>query len=426
MNDPHAVLFPISRMNAGKRSILIIEDDAVVAGIYRSKFERAGYTAEVALDGQSGFYRVMELRPHALLLDLMLPKLNGIDILKKVRAQHQFSRMVILVLTNYYLSEVALEASEAGATEIFDKATATPDRLIEAANKALYLPMPGGFGPSKERPVSIPAASAPIATPRAPAPLCPPEPSAPRPAPEPSLLDSVPQTVAALRNDFQRVARETAHRNRLEPLSDLGRKVHSITSRAAIEGFPNIAQFAAALGALIESLSAAPENLNPSTIATVGSSIDFLGELFQKGRAPAVEFTQNARILVVDDEEVPRRNVVRALSTVKLNALATGSPVQALNLLSENPFDLIFLDVEMPTMTGFELCAELRKLPLHGQTPVVFVTALTEFQARVRATLCGGNEFIAKPFLIIELGTKALKHFMRQRLNAMIAKSVSS
>ena len=155
----------------------------------------------------------------------------------------------------------------------------------------------------------------------------------------------------------------------------------------------------------------------------MGSSIDFLGELFQSGRAPAVEFTQKAKILIVDDEEVPRRNIVRALSTVKLNALSTGSPVQALKLLSENHFDLVFLDVEMPGMTGFELCSQLRKLPMHGETPVVFVTALNEFQARIRATLCGGNEFIAKPFLILELGTKALKHFMRQRLKAMAAAS---
>ena len=198
------------------------------------------------------------------------------------------------------------------------------------------------------------------------------------------------------------------------------------TSHAAVEGLRNIAQFASALEALIESLRLAPEKLNTSTTATVANSIDFLAELFDKSQTSTVEFTPQSNILVVDDEEVPRRNVVRALSTVKLSAISTDDPEVALKLLSENRFDLVFLDVEMPGLNGFELCAQLRKLPLHTETPVVFVTALTDFQARVRSKLSGGNEFIAKPFLMIELGVKALTHVMRQWLKSCKAEQAGS
>jgi len=72
----------------------------------------------------------------------------------------------------------------------------------------------------------------------------------------------------------------------------------------------------------------------------------------------------------------------------------------------------------MPGMTGFELCAKLRGLPLHQKTPVVFVTVLSDFNNRASSTMAGGNDFIAKPFLFIELTVKALIHVLRGKLNS--------
>ncbi len=65
-------------MNQNARKILIIEDDHLIASIYKSKFEKAGYEVDVAYDGQTGFYRIHEIRPNAVLLDLMLPQMNGL------------------------------------------------------------------------------------------------------------------------------------------------------------------------------------------------------------------------------------------------------------------------------------------------------------------------------------------------------------
>ena len=70
----------------------------------------------------------------------------------------------------------------------------------------------------------------------------------------------------------------------------------------------------------------------------------------------------------------------------------------------------------MPGMTGFELCTKLRALPAHKKTPVVFVTALSGFDNRTSSTMAGGNDFIAKPFLFIELTVKALIYVLRGKL----------
>jgi len=57
-------------------------------------------------------------------------------------------------------------------------------------------------------------------------------------------------------------------------------------------------------------------------------------------------------------------------------------------------------------------------LPAYAKTPVVFVTGLNDLESRANSSMSGGNDFIAKPFLFIELTVKALVHVLRSRLNA--------
>ena len=72
-----------------------------------------------------------------------------------------------------------------------------------------------------------------------------------------------------------------------------------------------------------------------------------------------------ASILVVDDEEISRRAIIYSLEKAQLQSVNVESGEAAYKLLVEQPFDLVFLDVDMPGMTGFELCTKLRALPAH-------------------------------------------------------------
>ena len=118
--------------------VLIIEDDAIIAQIYRSRLDKEGFQVEVAPDGQTGFYRIHETRPDAILLDLMLPKMDGMQILKKIRAQKQFQQVPVLVFTNSYLPDMVQEAMRSGATQVFSKAALTPRQVVEILNQALF------------------------------------------------------------------------------------------------------------------------------------------------------------------------------------------------------------------------------------------------------------------------------------------------
>ena len=72
------------------KTILIIEDDPIVGSVYRSKLEQEGFAVEIAVDGPTGLRRIEELHPDGVLLDLLLPGMNGIHLLKKIRSQKQF------------------------------------------------------------------------------------------------------------------------------------------------------------------------------------------------------------------------------------------------------------------------------------------------------------------------------------------------
>jgi len=88
--------------------------------------------------------------------------------------------------------------------------------------------------------------------------------------------------------------------------------------------------------------------------------------LFERSQLPEAEASPGlaqANILVVDDEAISRRAVSHALEKARLQCISLEEPLAALELLKTKSFDLIFLDVDMPGMTGFELCANCAPCP---------------------------------------------------------------
>ena len=97
--------------------ILIIEDDQIVANIYRNKFALDGFQVEVALDGQVGLEMVRSFRPDAVVLDLMLPRLTGVELMKRIRSEPGCGQLPLIVFSNTYLTAMVEEAWKAGATK---------------------------------------------------------------------------------------------------------------------------------------------------------------------------------------------------------------------------------------------------------------------------------------------------------------------
>jgi CheY-like chemotaxis protein len=206
-------------------------------------------------------------------------------------------------------------------------------------------------------------------------------------------------------------------------LRELHRGLQTLTSAAGMAGFRTVSNLCGAIEVLVKDLIERPANINPSSIRTVAHALDFLGNLIKFfTTAKDAQFPAPV-VLVVDDEEVSRRMICGGLHKANLRSISLSDPTIALQVLRENRFELIFLDINMPEMTGFELSAELRKYPANKSTPIVFVTALTDFETRAKSNASGGSDFIAKPFLPMELAVKALTFILRGHIKAAAAQA---
>jgi len=113
------------------KKVLVIEDDPVMGHVCQRLLTKHGIAVEVATDGAQGLERVAAFLPDAVLLDVMMPKTNGIEVLTKLRAQEQFRNLPIIVLTNACVPVLIEQAAKAGATHILDKAKFNPVALLE-------------------------------------------------------------------------------------------------------------------------------------------------------------------------------------------------------------------------------------------------------------------------------------------------------
>src|SRR6266566_4407147 len=108
------------------KKMLIIDDDRIVASIYRNRFQAEGFQVQLADDGESGLAAVKQFRPDLVILDLMLPKLSGVEVLKRIRADQTTKALPVIILSNAYLTGAVQDAWNAGANQCVVKASCTP------------------------------------------------------------------------------------------------------------------------------------------------------------------------------------------------------------------------------------------------------------------------------------------------------------
>jgi CheY-like chemotaxis protein len=393
------------------KKILIVEDNQLVANVYKNKLAVDGYETEIALDGETGLQKMRSFQPDVMILDLMLPKMSGVEVIKQARSEADFAKLPIIVFSNTYLTNLIQEAWKAGANKCLSKASCSPKEVLELVRHTIG---PSGAVPEPRTEAQAEAERKPktegLSDDLA-------KDSAFQADLRRTFIESLPSTLANLRAGLQSLVKAETEILRLKQVYELYRRLHALTGNAGVAGLIQISKMADAIEALLKELYEKPKNINASTIRTVAAGVDFLGFLFDKGTLPDKQEIPAASILVVDDEPISRRAVVYALEKAHLQPVSVEDPTEALKLITENYYDLIFLDVDMPGMSGYELCTKLRSLPQHRKTPVVFVTALSDFDSRTSSTMAGGNDFIAKPFLFIELTVKALIHVLRIKMS---------
>jgi two-component system, sensor histidine kinase and response regulator len=103
-------------------------------------------------------------------------------------------------------------------------------------------------------------------------------------------------------------------------------------------------------------------------------------------------------LLVVDDNPMNVEPLCDLLEAMGYRVATALDGATALQKVEEDPPDLVLLDIMMPGMNGFEVCRRLKENPRHVRIPIVFVTALSDTEDKVKAIEAGGDDFLTKPF----------------------------
>ncbi|MGA2179574.1 MAG: response regulator [Verrucomicrobiota bacterium] len=118
-------------------TIFLVEDDTVVVQVYRAKLLREGFGVEVAEDGLVAVKMLAAVKPDVVVLDLMMPKLNGVDVLKYIRSTPALKTIPVIILSNAHMTRLAQEAAAIGAERALLKSSCTPRQLIDVINDLL-------------------------------------------------------------------------------------------------------------------------------------------------------------------------------------------------------------------------------------------------------------------------------------------------
>ena len=113
------------------KRILIIEDEKILAEMYRDKFIQTGFEIISAYSAEQGLEIFQKETPDLILLDILLPRENGVSFLAKIKKNPKFSSISIVAFSNYDNPEIKKQALELGVKDYLIKTIYTPQEIIE-------------------------------------------------------------------------------------------------------------------------------------------------------------------------------------------------------------------------------------------------------------------------------------------------------
>lgn len=120
-----------------KKKILLVEDDRFLSEMYAKKLTESGFNVEVAYEGREGSNKIKEFAPDLILLDIVLPKMDGFEILQKIKKDESLKNILVIVLTNLGQKEEVERGLGLGANDYIIKAHFTPTEVVAKVKRLL-------------------------------------------------------------------------------------------------------------------------------------------------------------------------------------------------------------------------------------------------------------------------------------------------
>lgn len=113
-----------------QKTILLVEDEEMLANMYEVKFKKDGFNLMKALDGETGLALAKEKQPDAILLDVIMPKMDGFTVLRQLREDEKTKKIPVILLTNLGQDEDIKKGQDLGANGYLVKANLTPAEVV--------------------------------------------------------------------------------------------------------------------------------------------------------------------------------------------------------------------------------------------------------------------------------------------------------
>ena len=114
--------------------------------------------------------------------------------------------------------------------------------------------------------------------------------------------------------------------------------------------------------------------------------------------ATATGTGKRLKVLLVEDFQTMRKAIIKILNKINLDVVEAGNGIEALKVLDNEKVDIVFTDLVMPEMDGFELCEEIRRRPDIRHLPVVVVSTHRDAKYIIQALREGADDYLSKPF----------------------------
>ena len=119
------------------KKIIIIEDDKFLRELIARKLVQEGYKALESVDGEDGLKKIKDEKPDLILLDLLLPNIDGFEVLERVKADQSLGSIPVIIISNLGQKEDIERALKLGAVDYMVKAQFTPAEIIKRVKEAL-------------------------------------------------------------------------------------------------------------------------------------------------------------------------------------------------------------------------------------------------------------------------------------------------
>lgn len=319
--------------------------------------------------------------PDLLVLDISKPEHMGIDVLRVLRRRPEHHALPVLVLSSS--REDAVESAwRAGAVQVLVADHMAPDDFLNEVRRTIGMDV----GHLQTMPITRHFAT--------------------QDARRQPLMEHVVAICGQVRTQLDRLPRNAEPAEMAHALDELAGALRAAEGPAkSLDA--GIHSMISATQALLRELSEMPHHASPAVVRTVARGLDGTARSVTAGAGPRLA---GRTALVVDDDPVSRLMMVNALRVVGVASEIAGDATAALAAAEQRRYDLVLSDVMMEGLNGFQFVAKLRQLPDWNLVPVVFVTSLADFDQFFRTVPGGACDLIAKPFLLTELGLKALIH----------------